>query len=121
MLPLSMFIVRYFTTASGREPVVDFIESENTKVRSKIYEIIGYLAEYGFHLPTYLRRMSGTKSLWELRIKYQRQYRIFLAHIGDKEIILLHAIVKKTQKTPEKDIQTAQERLGRYRAEKGVR
>lgn len=116
-----MFTVRYFTTASGREPVVEFIDSENRKTRDKIYEVIGYLREYGFHLPAqYLRRMSGTKSLWELRIKYQRQYRIFLAHVGEKDIILLHAIIKKTQQTPDKEIHAAQERLERYRAEKGA-
>jgi phage-related protein len=107
-----MFIISHFTTASGRQPVEEFIEGENRQARDKLREVIEYLREYGFHLPDkYLRRMTGTKHLWELRVKHQKQYRIFLARIGEQEIVLLHAIIKKRQKTPEQDIRTAEERL----------
>jgi phage-related protein len=110
-----MFDIRFFTTLSGREPVRDFIHGEDRQARDKIFEVISYLRLYGFHLPTqYLRRMSGTKQLWELRIKYHKQYRIFLAKIDEQTIVLLHAIIKKTQKTPERDIETAEERLKHY-------
>lgn len=111
-----MFQIEYFTTNSGRSLVEDMIETQDAKSRDKIYEVIDYLIEYGFHLPTtYLRRMSGTKMLWELRAKYQsKQYRIFLARITDRKIVFLHMIVKKTAKTPHRDIDTAEERLNAY-------
>ena len=94
----------------------EFILSQEQKAQDKIYEVLEYLREYGFHLPTnYLRRMSGTKALWELRAKYtSRQYRVFLAKTGDKTIMLLHAIIKKTAKTPRQDIDTADARLQTY-------
>ena len=111
-----MFDIRFFTTQSGREPVQEFIRAEDQKARDKIYEVLTYLQTYGFHLPTpYLRRMSGTKHLWELRIKYQKQYRIFLARIDEQTIVLLHAIIKKTQKTPQRDLELARRRLREVR------
>lgn len=107
------FTIYYFTTASDRSPVKQFIADQDRQARDKIVEVVEYLQEYGFQLPTqYLRRMSGSKRLWELRAKYNsRQYRVFLAKTSGAEILLLHAIIKKTPKTPKQDIETAEERL----------
>ena len=108
-----MFKVYYFATASGRKPVVEFIEEQPSAAQKKIFEAIRLLEKYGFHLETrYLRRMSGTKRLWELRETYQSvKHRIFLIRTTDTEIVLLHAIIKKTPKTPRKDIKTAEKRM----------
>lgn len=112
-----MVEIIYFTTTSGRSPVQDFILKQQAKAQAKIYEVVEYLQEFGFHLPApYLRRMIGSNYLWELRTQAQsKQYRIFLAKGGDNIIVLLHAIVKKTQKTPPIDIETAQNRLKVYK------
>lgn len=118
-----MLRLLYFTTASKRQPVKDFIEEEDVKAQAKIREVLQFFREYGFHLSDqYLRRMSGTSYLWELRAKYRgRQYRIFLARLGNDAAVLLHAIIKKTQKTPLQAIETAQERFRLVRqAQKGA-
>ena len=117
-----MLRLLYFTTASRKQPVKEFLEQEDKKAQAKIREVFEFFREYGFHLPDqYLRRMSGTNALWELRSKYRgRQYRIFLAKVGTDAAVLLHGIVKKTPKTPQQDIQTAQERFRIVlRAQKG--
>ena len=108
-----MLAVYNFTTASGREPVNIFINKQDDQAQTKIDEVIGYFRIYGFHLETnYLRRMKGSRNLWELRAKFRsKQYRIFLAKLGNNAALLLHAIVKKTAKTPIKDISTARKRL----------
>src|SRR3989344_6558348 len=104
--------VYFYTTSSGRNPVDGFIKKQDVKAQSKIFEIIEYLKQYGLQLPeTYLKRMTSTKKLWELRIKYKRQYRIFLAKVEQSSIVLLHGFIKKTQKTPAKEIETAEDRL----------
>lgn len=109
------FSIEYFTTGSDRSVVETFILSQNKKTASKIFSTILYFEKFGFQLPTnYLRRMSGTKRLWELRIKHSsNQYRIFLAKskARNNTVILLHAFIKKTGKTPNKEIQTAEDRL----------
>jgi len=108
-----MLNLYYFTSASGRNLVKEFIGNLPTKTQDKIYTVIDFFETYGFHLETqYLRRMSGTQALWELRIKHQsNQYRIFLARLENNAAVFLHAIVKKTQKTPTQDIETAEHRL----------
>lgn len=108
-----MFKLWFFTTASGRRPVHEFLLDQDASARDKLYEVMGYFREHGFHLSTlYLRRMSGSKHLWELRARSRsKQYRLFLAKIDERAVLLLHAIVKKTQKTPKREMDTAEERL----------
>jgi phage-related protein len=52
-----------------------------------------------------------TKNLFEIRIRMDNQYRGFYAYIKRKQIIILHIFIKKTQKTPRKEILTAIKRL----------
>ena len=111
-----MFTVEYFTTSSGRCPVKYFIFHQPRQTRNKLLEVIDYFQEFSFQLPThYLKRLSGTNKLWELRIRYQKiHYRIFLAQINTSKAVLLHIITKKTNKTPIIDIKTALQRLEQY-------
>ena len=111
-----MLDVFFFTSAEGKSPVEKFINEQNPPARRKIYRTIDLLKSFGLQLPgKHLKRMSGTESLWELRIKASgKNYRIFFSRIGNRIVLLLHAIAKKEQKTPKQDIKTAQERLKQY-------
>jgi len=74
---------------------------------AKVKSIFQLFSEFGPQLPSkYLKRMSGTKELWELRAK---NIRIFLVFSGNTAIAV-HGIIKKTQKTPRQDIETAVKR-----------
>ena len=97
-----MFVVYNFTNSTQRKPVEEFITKQNLETRNKIRETIEFLRQFGFHLETkYLRRVNTTKKLWELRVRHNsKQFRLLLAKAGDKEFVLLHAFIKKTQKTP---------------------
>jgi len=103
----------FYLQASGRSPVEEFIDALPEKDQAKIAWTIDLLTKHGMNLPQpYLKRLAGTKNLWELRIAFGgKAYRIFLSPIPPKRNILLHAIVKKKQKTPTKDIETAENRL----------
>ena len=54
------------------------------------------------------------KNLYELRIKYQGEYRGLYAYIINSQIVALRFFRKKTQKTPIKDLKTAKRRLKLY-------
>ena len=56
--------------------------------------------------------MKGVKGLYEVRsnISSGRIARVFFVLIGN-EMVLLHGFVKKTQKTPEKEIKLATARM----------
>ena len=50
--------------------------------------------------------------LFELRIKgVEGIARVFFCMLIKKEIVMLHSFIKKTQKTPEKDLKIARARL----------
>ena len=62
------------------------------------------------------RSITGQDSLFELRINGENNiYRIFYFHFTGKKFVLLHAFIKKTQKTPDKEIKIAVTRLKDYK------
>lgn len=102
----------FYQSVSGRQPVRDFISRLNEKQRSKIYLQIGLLRDYGLNLPMpYLKKLVGTKKLWELRVS---AYRIFLSPVPEKKILLIHMIIKKSNKTPKKDLILVEKRLADF-------
>ena len=54
------------------------------------------------------------ENLFEIRIKQDGAYRGFYAYMKDDLIIMLHFFQKKTQKTPQRNILTAQKRAKNY-------
>lgn len=58
------------------------------------------------------RKVTG--DLFEIRIKLKGEYRGFYAYVGETDIIILHVFRKKTQKTPLKNLKTAERRLKQY-------
>ena len=99
----------FYRTARGKEPVSEFIRDLGKRDQGKIIWTVDLLKEHGTSLPApYLKRLTRINKLWELRTK---QYRIFLSFLPKKNIILIHAIKKKTAKTPKKDLQLAEQRL----------
>ncbi len=61
---------------------------------------------------------SLSKGLWEIRIKGTSGIARALFFIKNKEIIILHVFIKKTQKTPPKAITLARQRLQDYELHK---
>jgi phage-related protein len=96
--------------------VVEFIKSSPDKGAAKVLREIDLLEAHGFYLGMpHIKKMSGTKSLWELRIKHSsNNYRIFYFHYVNKEFILLHAIHKKSKRTPKSDIKISTDRMNNY-------
>lgn len=85
----------------------EFLDGLTENDRTKINSIFLLFREYGQTLPAkHLKRMSGTKELWELRAK---RIRIFIVISGNTGIAV-HGIIKKTQRTPKQDIELAVKR-----------
>ena len=57
--------------------------------------------------------------LFELRLKGQEGIaRVFYCTVIGKEVIMLHSFIKKTQKTPVKELEVAKSRLKEIKDEK---
>lgn len=104
--------IYYFSTSKDKRPVFEYIQKQDVFTREKIFQIIKDFEKFGFLLPRpHLKKMAGTQSLWELRIRTDRQFRILVAKVGKNEAVFLHMFIKKQQKTPENEIQTTEKRL----------
>jgi phage-related protein len=102
---------------AGNDEIADYISELNEKIDtskdarvkySKILRYIDRLQTYGVAIgkPT-VDHISGTE-IWELR---PLRDRIFFAYWKDNIFVLLHHFVKKTQKTPPREIKQAEQNL----------
>jgi phage-related protein len=74
---------------------------------TKIHEYISVLKECGTRAgEKYTKHIEG--DIWELRPMNDR---IFFFSWIDKQIVLLHCFIKKTQKTPKKELDQAKRNL----------
>jgi len=110
--------IELYENIDGKTPVLEFILSLNPKQQAKIYREIDLLEKFGneLHYP-HVDTIKGKKynGLWELRIELTSNiFRIFYFLPENNKVILLHGIVKKKQKTPKKELNTALDRMNEY-------
>ncbi len=106
--------VVYYETSAGDMPVRDFLDAARPSLKVKALRILMHVEEYGLQAVTsHMKKLSGT-SLWEIRILGQESTRILFVTQVEKQIVLLHAFYKKTQKTPPRELSIALSRLKEY-------
>jgi phage-related protein len=110
--------VELYEKTDGKTPVLEFILSLDPKQQAKIYREIDLLEKFGneLHYP-HVDNIKGKKynGLLELRIELASNiFRIFYFLPENNKVILLHGIVKKKQKTPQKELDTALDRMKEY-------
>ena len=87
----------------------DFIEAQPQAAADKIYYNI-YRVQQGERNSELFKKLEGT-DIWEFRTLYNRiAYRLFAFWDTELEtmVIATHGIIKKTQKTPRKEIEKAE-------------
>jgi phage-related protein len=101
----------WYTTDSGRSPVEEDINDLSMPDQAKIYAYIKKLEEFGYRLGVpFVKPIEG--KIKELRIPVSPgQYRIFFFFHYREDFYLLHGFLKKTQKTPPKEIDVARKRM----------
>lgn len=94
----------------SNDPRVDRkIRSLSKQESARIVWVIDLLKENGFNLTKlYLKKL--TRGLWELRTGKWR----LLFGVVNKGAIIVNIFLKKTQKTPKKEIRLALQRLKEY-------
>ena len=103
--------ILYYKTSQGTDPVHDFIDSLDEKIKAKIIDALDLLEEFGVRLGLpHAKKLTGTP-LWELRVVGSGNIRIFYVAVISKTFLLLHGFQKKKQKTNRKEIKIAIFRL----------
>ena len=108
--------IEYYFTEQGRCPIKEFIDSLSPQGKAKYIFITRLLKEYGLNVrEPYVKQITGHRKLFEIRIKDRSGISriLYFVHTGRK-FILLHGFVKKTEKTPQREIIIAEQRMKDY-------
>jgi phage-related protein len=103
----------FFETPGGNQPVRDFILGLTKEDRREVGADIKAV-QRGFPMGLPLVRKERP-DIWEIRSKIKDGICRVLFTIRGDTMILLHGFVKKTQKTPPKELDLAVERLKNLR------
>lgn len=102
--------IDYYISSSNDNPVKNFLDGYPI-AKAKAFRIFQYIKEYGLTAAIpHIKKLTGTP-LWEIRILGGDSVRILYITRQEKKILLLHAFVKKTNKTPSKEINVALSRI----------
>ena len=107
-------LVQFFRLDSGREPVRGWLKELQSEHRKTIGEDIKTL-QFGWPVGMPLARKMKD-GLWELRSHISAGIARTFFTIFEDKIVLLHGFVKKSRKTPTKELAIAKRRLGKLRS-----
>ena len=100
--------VTFYRTADGKCPVQEFLDSLPGKVAQKIVWVLTLLEDMDIVPASYFKKLAGTEDIWECRIQFgSNAYRVFCFFLNNS-VVLTHGFVKKSQKTPAREIEKAE-------------
>ncbi len=99
----------FYRSASGDEPVRDWLKALNKQERKSVGEDIAYVQ---YKWPIGKPRVDHLRGpIWEVRSTVGNRIARVLFAVEQAEMILLHAFIKKTQQTDLADIELALKRI----------
>lgn len=109
----------FYLTEAGVNPVAEFLKGLDDKTQARFIYSIEQLRVLNVHATEPLvKHLEG--KLWELRRASSGNiYRLLYFFFTGRKIVFVHGFQKKTQKTPRREIETAQVRMSDYLRRKG--
>jgi phage-related protein len=99
----------FFRSKVGNEPVREWLKSLAKEQRKAIGEDIAYVQ---FKWPIGKPRVDHLRgAVWEVRSSLDNRIARTLFAVAGGQIVLLHGFIKKTQRTPDSDIELALKRF----------
>ena len=93
----------------------DFLKEQPLKVQNKIFKILEAIETLERVPKNYLKHIEGTEGLYEARVQLTSNiWRVFCFFDEGRLVILLNGFQKKTQKTPQKEIDRAIKLMAEY-------
>lgn len=109
-----MHPIFFYKNEKGQQPVLEYLralsqkQDKDSRIKlNKMRDYIKILSEYGTQAgEPYVKHLEG--DLWELR---PLRDRVFFVAWANNSYVLLHHFIKKTQKTPAREIEKANKEL----------
>jgi phage-related protein len=107
---MQRYEVIFYEKGNGECPVEDFISAQDVKMRAKLVGLLEVLEEKGNGLrEPYSKQLAD--GIFEIRCKVGNNItRVLYFFYYEGKIVLTNGFVKKTQKTPPKEIKLAKAR-----------
>ncbi|MBO4401156.1 MAG: type II toxin-antitoxin system RelE/ParE family toxin [Selenomonadaceae bacterium] len=97
--------VRFYETADGKFPALEFIESQSNKMQSKIARAMDMLELFGVQLKMPHSEYLGD-GIFQLRAQSEgNAARVLYFFVFGDEAILTNGFIKKTPKTPTSELE----------------
>ena len=114
--------IQFYRTPSGDCPVEEFLDSLGPKQAQKIAWVLRLVKELPLVPRQYFKKLEGTGDLWEVRAEFGGDaFRLLGFWDAGRLIILTNGFAKKTQKTPEREMELAAQRKRDYLHRKAKR
>jgi phage-related protein len=116
--------IKFYKLKTGKSPVEEFFDSLTNKQFEKIAFVLDLIEQidivprkfFNDIVPRkFFKKLRGTDDIWEVRAQHGNSIFRILGFFDGKNILVLnHAFTKKSQKTPQKEIDVAEKRKRNY-------
>ena len=105
----------FYRFENGKCPVEDYLETLSNKQVEKVFFVLDLVENIDIVPRKFFKKLEATDDIWEVRIQHGNNiYRLLGFFDGNDLVVLNHALTKKTQKTPKRDIKIAEQRKKDY-------
>lgn len=106
----------FYTRPNGHTEFQEYLDGLNTKARAKLLARIYMVATYGISVGIqhdWVKKLDS--NLYEIRSRVSNnQQRGLYFHVEENHYVITHGFTKKTQKTPQREINHAKELRAEY-------
>ena len=103
--------VYFYETQAGNSPIKRFIDGLPKQDQARFLEVIDEIEKNGWDATRIIFKPIEGK-LWEVKFRsLQSGYRVFYILLEKDLMVWLHAFSKKTQKTPQRELDIARKRM----------
>ena len=107
--------IEFYKTAAGASPVEEFLDSLSDSQLKKILWVLKLVRELDPVPSQYFTKLVNTEDIWEVRVQFGGNiFRLLGFIVGERLVILTNGFQKKTQKTPQSEIELSEARKCDY-------
>ena len=105
----------FYHFENGKCPIDDFLDSLDHKQVEKVFFVLDLIETIDIVPRKFFKKLESTDNIWEVRVQYGNNIFRLLGFLDGNDLVVLnHAFIKKTQKTPKKEIRIAEQRKKEY-------